>query len=111
MNELANCPFCGKSNPSVWQVVGRWRVKCVNGCLASTSGYISREGAIRAWNQRPQPKDDEDDPQVAYIAAIEADNERLRADNGRLLEACVSTLGALGKLRAAIAGAEGRDQT
>lgn len=77
MNELENCPFCGEPNPSIWQRDDGWAIKCVNGCSVSIDGYDSREGAARAWNRRPRPEDDGDDPQAAYIAEIEAENERL----------------------------------
>lgn len=71
MNELENCPFCGTPNPSIW------KCECRRGSV-SVGGYDSRGGAARAWNRRPRSEDDGDDPQVAYIAEIEAENERLR---------------------------------
>lgn len=51
--ELKPCPFCGKANPSLWQSGGYWKIKCVNGCTISISGYYNKEGAIQAWNNRP----------------------------------------------------------
>lgn len=56
------CPFCGNAGVKVWELprhdveegCGRWIVKCVDGCSVNIDGYISREGAIKAWNRRPE---------------------------------------------------------
>jgi len=52
---LLPCPFCGQEKPSLWQSGGYWKIKCVDGCSISISGYFEKSGAIKAWNRRPTP--------------------------------------------------------
>ncbi len=54
MSDLKPCPFCGQELPKLWQSGGYWKVKCVDGCSIAISGYLNKEGAINAWNKRPQ---------------------------------------------------------
>jgi len=60
-DELKPCPFCGQEKPSLWQAGGYWKVKCVDGCSLSITGYMNKAGAIAAWNRRPAEKIQEPD--------------------------------------------------
>jgi hypothetical protein len=51
--ELKPCPFCGREKPSIYQSGGYWKVKCIDGCSLSISGYDKKLGAVMAWNRRP----------------------------------------------------------
>jgi len=57
MSEMVNllpCPFCGREKPSLSRFGGLWRVKCVDGCSVVIGDYYERQGAVAAWNRRPQ---------------------------------------------------------
>lgn len=51
-DDFLPCPFCGTERPAVWKRDDGWAVKCVEGCSIVIEGYISRNGAKKAWNQR-----------------------------------------------------------
>lgn len=53
LEQALPCPFCGQPNPRVYQSGGYWKVKCVDGCSLSISGYVKKASALEAWNRRP----------------------------------------------------------
>ena len=61
-DELKPCPFCGQEKPSLWPAGGYWKVKCVDGCSLSITGYMNKAAAITAWNRRPAEQIQELEP-------------------------------------------------
>lgn len=56
--ELRACPFCGQEAELHQEGKNAWGIECM-GChvfLPSDSWYLTKEIAIKAWNTRPQPK-------------------------------------------------------
>ena len=55
MGEMSAYPFCGKSSQTV-KFSGRWGYFVSCKCTAVGPGRNTKDGAIGAWNTRPEPE-------------------------------------------------------